>query len=396
MPTDSRDADTDKIEHPGRRRPAGEAAGPGDRPGGAGAERRHGALRRGGAAAGAGARLRRHPARRQHAGHGRLRDGRADPPPQEVGAHADHLHHRLRRRDAHRPGLLAGRGGLHPVAGRAGGAADQGQGVRRSVPHDAAGASSRPTSAWRWRRSRRPGRRPRRPRAARPSWPRPARSWPARSTSRRPLRGLAPPGGALPGRPGAVTCADESGQPWQTEIGLGGPPSAPRQTRTEHEGRHSALACVLRPWPVGGAGAGLRASRVRGGWRVPGIARRLCLSPAQPAPTGRPATASAVVILPLRRRGRTLGVLALAHGRLRPGSARRPGPGRGPRRPRRHRPGQRPALPRHPGGRPPQERVPGHAGPRAAQPAGPDPQRRADPAAARRATNPDVRRGPAT
>ena len=41
-------------------------------------------------------------------------------------AHADHLHHLLRRRDADRARLLARRGRLHPVAGGARGAAQQG------------------------------------------------------------------------------------------------------------------------------------------------------------------------------------------------------------------------------------------------------------------------------
>ena len=52
---------------------------------------------------------------------------------QALGAHADHLHHRLRRRDADRARLLAGRGRLHPVAGRARGAAHQGARVRRAA-----------------------------------------------------------------------------------------------------------------------------------------------------------------------------------------------------------------------------------------------------------------------
>ena len=93
----------------------------------------------------------------------------------QIGAHADHLRHRLHRRDAHGPGLLAGRGRLHPLAGRAGDPAHQGRRLRRPVPEDAAGASGRPRSASRWRGSRRPGRPPRRRPGARPSWPRPAR-----------------------------------------------------------------------------------------------------------------------------------------------------------------------------------------------------------------------------
>ena len=78
------------------------------------AEPVHRRVRRAGAEAGAGARLRGHPARRQHAGHGRPRDRGADPQPQPLGAHPDHLHHRrLRRRGAHGAGLLARRGRLH-------------------------------------------------------------------------------------------------------------------------------------------------------------------------------------------------------------------------------------------------------------------------------------------
>ena len=85
-------------------------------------------------------RLRRHPARRQHARHGRLRDGRADPQAQEVGPHADHLRDGVYRRDAHDRGLCARRGRFHLDAGRADDPAGQGEGVRRSVPDDAAGS----------------------------------------------------------------------------------------------------------------------------------------------------------------------------------------------------------------------------------------------------------------
>ena len=46
--------------------------------------------------------VRGHPAGRQHARHRRARDGQPDPPVQEVGADADRLHHRVRRRDCRR------------------------------------------------------------------------------------------------------------------------------------------------------------------------------------------------------------------------------------------------------------------------------------------------------
>ncbi len=73
-------------EHPGRRRSARQARRLPVDPRGARPEPRHGASGRGGAAAGAEARLRGHPARRQHAGHGRARDRGADPRP-EASAH---------------------------------------------------------------------------------------------------------------------------------------------------------------------------------------------------------------------------------------------------------------------------------------------------------------------
>ena len=94
-------------QHPDRRRPAGEAA-----------RLRHASSRSWARTSSARARARRrcsrsceqrvrgHPARRQHAGHGRPRDRRADPPAQAVRAHADHLHHRLRRRDADRAAAI--------------------------------------------------------------------------------------------------------------------------------------------------------------------------------------------------------------------------------------------------------------------------------------------------
>ena len=132
------------------------------------------------------ARLRGHPARRQHAGHGRLRDGGADPP-----AQAD----RRTRRSSSSPryademriseGLLARRGRLHLT--------------RRSCPRSCAprsrcsstctagraGASAAPRSAWRWRRSARRARRPSARTRASPSWRRPAPRCRDRSSSMR-------------------------------------------------------------------------------------------------------------------------------------------------------------------------------------------------------------------
>ena len=64
------------------------------------------------------------------------------PPAQNSGAHADHLHHRLRRRDARRAGLLARRRRLHPLARRSRRPAHQGRRLRRSVPHDRAGQAA--------------------------------------------------------------------------------------------------------------------------------------------------------------------------------------------------------------------------------------------------------------
>ena len=83
------------------------------------------------------------PARRQHARHGRLRDRRADPPATSDRAHADHLHHRLRRRDADRRGYSLGAVDyiLSPVS--AGRPAHQGEGLRRPPPDAAASAPAR-------------------------------------------------------------------------------------------------------------------------------------------------------------------------------------------------------------------------------------------------------------
>ena len=75
------------------------------------------------------------PARRQHAGHGRLRDRGADPRSSALRAHADHLRDR-RARHRVRPaeGLQARRRRLRVHPGGAGDPAQQGGGARRAAP----------------------------------------------------------------------------------------------------------------------------------------------------------------------------------------------------------------------------------------------------------------------
>ena len=62
---------------------------------------------------------------------------------QALGAHADHLRHRVRRRDADDPRLFARRRRLHPVADRPRDPAHEGQGVRRPAPRAAAAPATR-------------------------------------------------------------------------------------------------------------------------------------------------------------------------------------------------------------------------------------------------------------
>ena len=114
-----------------------------------------------------------------------LETGAPDPAVQEVGAHADHLHHRLRRRDADRAGLLARRGGLHPLAGDPRRAAQQGARVRRPLPDAAAHPRHGRASRWRARGPRPRARRRKRPRGARTSSRARATSSAPRSTSSR-------------------------------------------------------------------------------------------------------------------------------------------------------------------------------------------------------------------
>ena len=86
------------------------------------------------AAAAHGRRFRRHPARRQHAGHGRLRDRRADPPASALRENADHLRDRgARHRSRPAERLRARRGRLRLRAGRAGDPARQGASAGRAL-----------------------------------------------------------------------------------------------------------------------------------------------------------------------------------------------------------------------------------------------------------------------
>ena len=121
-------------------RPAEQPARPGGHPGRHGPGPRARPLRRGGADARPRRRLRRHPDGRPDAGHGRVRDGRADPRARPLAAHPDHLPDRLpERRGPGLPGVQA-RGGRLPLqADRADRAAVEGRGLRRAVPEGRAG-----------------------------------------------------------------------------------------------------------------------------------------------------------------------------------------------------------------------------------------------------------------
>ena len=126
------------------------------------------ALGRRGAGAPDEGRVRGGAARRQHAGHGRLRDRGDDPRSSALRAHADHLRHRRARHRVRPPqGLQARRGRLRVDPGRAGDPAQQGVGAGRAA--SASGASCRSSTAASRRRTRswsRPTRRCRRRRTA--------------------------------------------------------------------------------------------------------------------------------------------------------------------------------------------------------------------------------------
>ena len=266
----------------------------------------------------------------------------ADPPAQEAGAHADHLRHRLRRRDAHGAGLFAGGRRLHPVAGVAGGAAHQGRGFvdlfRMTEQVRAAGRGARgpgagaggaggggggdPAAAI-------PGRGQRRPRPAR---------W-----TRRPSSAAWRAGRAVPGRLAAAVLLEPRRRPGDTRSGgeRRKAPALPAGLRRNgsggvaHDGRRrsrrSGAASAVPGDPAEGARPARRGADA--GWAAPADATR---------PT--------VVTLAEDLAGRA--AIALDNARL---------------------------VPRPAGAGSPQERVPGDAGPRAAQPPGPDPQRRPDP-----------------
>ena len=173
--------------------------------------------------------------------------------------------------------------------------------------------------------------------AARPSWPRPAGRWPARSTRTPPRGRLARLAVPFLADLAGVTLAGEHGQPWRTELAWADPgrPAAHARRLTGADGprRRAARRGRAASWPRGRAE---RAGRPRRRRTRPAGRRRRSRSV-----RGRRC--------PLPARGRTLGALTLAFGPSgRRHDAGRPGPGRGPGRPGRHRPGQRPALPRRP------------------------------------------------
>ena len=106
------------------------------------------------AAPAAAAGVRRHPAGRAHADHGRLRDRPAHPPAAALGADADHLRHRARPgRDRHGPRLRARRGRLRLRAGRAGDPARQGRRCSSSCTARSRSCAATATSSRRSSRS---------------------------------------------------------------------------------------------------------------------------------------------------------------------------------------------------------------------------------------------------
>ena len=147
-------------QHPAGRRPAGQAAELRGRScSELGENLIKASVRPRGARAAAEDRGRGHPGRRLHARAGRLRARRDDPRASALPEDRDHLHLR-HSSHRHRPAarLRDGRGRLRAGAGHAGGAARQGQGVRRALPQDpAARAAERRAGAARRRAHRRAG-----------------------------------------------------------------------------------------------------------------------------------------------------------------------------------------------------------------------------------------------
>ena len=148
-------SDRRQNQHPGRGRPAGQAHGPGDRPGRTRPERGHGPSGRDA--------LRRVlendfaviSARRQHAGHGRFRNGHLIRSDKQLCPHAiifitafaDEVHTAQGIRRAR---------SITSLARGAGNPSRQGQRVRRSCSARPNRSAGRPRSASPWPRSRRP------------------------------------------------------------------------------------------------------------------------------------------------------------------------------------------------------------------------------------------------
>ena len=262
---------------------------------------------------------------------------------QAVGAHADHLRHRVRRRGARRPGLRARGRRLHPLAGRAGDPADQGPGLRRPVPHDPAGQAA-------GRGAGRPGRgagRARGGRGGQPAARRSCRGQPVARPSSLDLRGDA-----------AATWSGWSSRSWPTSPrspsptsrpGVArprrGPAAADRRLHDRSVGQPTPRRCAAAPpstasWTTGRAEALERTSPSVHA-RADGPRRGRSTRVAGPA-AARPAAARSAA-------------LALARA-VRPQLRRRPTwrwPRTSPSRAA-HRAGQRPALPttsRRPTGR---------------------------------------------
>ena len=155
-------------------------------------------------------------------------------------------------------GYALGRGRLHPVAGRARGAALQGEGVRRAVPHEPPAAGAGGGSARRWRAPRPRGRPPKKPSSGPTTCPKPSqrlsRSLNIEDTIARPVRR----GGADAGRPGRAGAGQR-----RRHAGAGGKPS--RRRRAARPSR-CPTACAQRwraPSRAGSSNSGARATRPR-------------------------------------------------------------------------------------------------------------------------------------
>ena len=300
-------------EHPHRRRPAGQARRLSRDPRGARPEPRHGDLRRGGAAAGAEARFRGHPARRQHAGPGRPRDGGADPQPQAA---------RRTFRSSSSPPTTATR----CASARAIRSAPSTTWSRRSFPRSCA-RRSRCSSTCTC--SREQAKRQRRGAAGAGRGARGARRGRARERSAsRSWRRRAPRcrGSLEFDRDGARACCGSRFRSWPTSPRSPFPARKASNARTElawsgRAGRRSRCASNRSPAVDCGwwrdAIARVLASGVSESF--PGCVRRAAATRGRPPPPRqleipRGSPLDSLAILPLIARGRTIGVLSLGLG----------------------------------------------------------------------------------